>query len=67
MRLCVFIPVLLSHVGVNGFQVSNTLLASSKASSTVLYRAFHKKNKQAELLKKLNKAKEEREKKRNYQ
>jgi len=50
-------------IDVEGFQVATSLSISStaKVSSTVLYRAFHKKNKQAELLKKLNNAKEKRE------
>jgi len=53
-----------SLVDVEGFQVATSFLSVSsntKVSSTVLYRAFHKKNKQAELLKKLNDAKVERE------
>ena len=49
----------------NGFQPSTSVFSVksiTKVSSTVLYRAFHKNNKQAELLKKLNDAKKEREK-----
>jgi len=50
-------------IDVEGFQVATSLSISSTAkdSSTVLYRAFHKKNKQADLLKKLNDAKQKRE------
>jgi len=50
-------------IDVEGFQVATSLSISStaKGSSTVLYRAFHKKNKQADLLKKLNDAKQTRE------
>jgi len=48
---------------VEAFQAATSLSTSptTKVSSTVLYRAFHKKNKQADLLKKLNDAKEKRE------
>lgn len=52
-----------SFIDAEGFQTATSLSISStaKVSSTVLYRAFHKKNKQADLLKKLNDAKEKRE------
>jgi len=64
-RHLIHVPLLfiVLFIDVEGFQVATSLSipSTAKVSSTVLYRAFHKKNKQAELLKKLNNAKEKRE------